>query len=204
MTEQEFISKVRSLMNEIGEDETFSLISDDTVKLDQYIKSCIEESINFVYMSCSVDYLPKKDFEVSGSETGDLSSLVIPKDFLRLIAIKMSTWKRGVSKVFPFDSKEYKTQHNEYTTAGVNKPVCVFGYNSTGDVIECFPPGTLEYAFYAKTASIDKENSDLGNLNKLMEVPTAYICASLVYAIFENITMSDKMKATAIELIPKS
>ena len=60
MTEQEFISKVRSLMNEIGEDETFSLISDDTVKLDQYIKSCIEESINFVYMSCSVDYLPKR------------------------------------------------------------------------------------------------------------------------------------------------
>ena len=39
MTETEIISKVRAIMNEIGEEASLSLLSEDTVKMDEYIKA---------------------------------------------------------------------------------------------------------------------------------------------------------------------
>ena len=48
MIETEIISKVRSIMNEIGDEDSLTLLSEDTVKLDEYIKSVIPDAVNIV------------------------------------------------------------------------------------------------------------------------------------------------------------
>ena len=42
MTVQEITTKVRAIMNEAGSEETFSLLSEDTVKLSEYIENVIQ------------------------------------------------------------------------------------------------------------------------------------------------------------------
>ena len=53
MTEQEIISKVKAILNEIGEEETLSLLSEDTVKIEEYIKAVIPDAVSLVQMNQS-------------------------------------------------------------------------------------------------------------------------------------------------------
>lgn len=48
MTKQGIIDKTRAIMNEIGEEENLSLLSEDTVKAAEYIESVIPDAINLI------------------------------------------------------------------------------------------------------------------------------------------------------------
>ena len=48
MTLAEVKLKIRTILNETGSEDSFSLISVDTVKLDDYIKSVIPDAVRFV------------------------------------------------------------------------------------------------------------------------------------------------------------
>ena len=60
MTEQEIIKKVRVIMNEAGEEAKLSLLSEDTVNLDEYIKSSIPDAVNIVIANSPVRCVNKK------------------------------------------------------------------------------------------------------------------------------------------------
>lgn len=60
MTEQEIISKVKAILNEIGEEETLSLLSEDTVKIEEYIKVVIPDAVSLVQMNSPVRCVNKK------------------------------------------------------------------------------------------------------------------------------------------------
>lgn len=202
MTISDIVTKVRVILNEAGEEESLHLLSEDTVKLTQYIESVIPDAINLVITVSPISHINT----TKGSNTlinGDGCSVIsLPTDFLRIAAIKLSNWKRSVSVVMPFGGDEYKKQHNVITRSGVNKPSCVFAYNTSGSIIECFPSGSLEYFHYVKSAS-SESNKGLGLVKEELLPAICYMCASLVYNIFENPNTSERMKAIAIELIPK-
>ena len=121
----EIISKVKSIMNEIGEEETnSSLLDEDTIKIDQYIESCIGDALAMIVLKSAIPVNPNNN-----DGTG---YIVLPDDFLKLIAFKMEGWKRTVSEAFPLDSEKAKQQSNEYTRGGNNKPVCVLSYSPEG------------------------------------------------------------------------
>ena len=61
MTEQEIISKVKAILNEIGEEETLSLLSEDTVKIEEYIKAVIPDAVSLVQMNSPVRCVNKKN-----------------------------------------------------------------------------------------------------------------------------------------------
>lgn len=200
MIVSDIITKVRTIMNEAGEEDSLHLLSDDAIKLTEYITSVIPDAINLVISIAPIKYI--NAFRLTSGIDSTCLALALPTNFLRLASIKFREWKRAVSKVYPFDSEEYKIQHNPITTAGVNKPCCVFAYNQIDPVIECFPPGQLEYFHYVKSASADN-NEGLDLVKDELFPSVCYMCASLVYSIFENSNTGDKMKAIAIELIPK-
>ena len=85
--------------------------------------------------------------------------------------------------------------HNTVTKAGVNKPCVVF----EGTGIKCFPHGVLEYFNYIPT--ISDADSDLSGLHSSLNAALSYLCASLVYDIFEMSSQSERMKLLAKELI---
>ena len=183
-------------MNEAGGEESLALLSEDTVKLDVYINSVIPDAANLLYASAPHHLIPAKNASGSINSSGIVS---IPSDFLRFHSLKLSSWKRGTAQVHAMDSEEYKRMHYATTTAGENKPRCVFEGASQ---IKCFPPsGALDYFYYvAKCNDVDEA---LGMPSSLAP-SLPYMCAALVYDIFEMGAQSDRMKSLAIELVSKS
>lgn len=202
MTSQEIINKVRVIMNEAGEEEELHLLSEDTVKLDVYIDSVIPDAVNLILLLSPIHYINIASSTINVQNINGAGVINLPSDFLKLVAVKLKEWKRAVFMAYPLNSEEYNIQHNSITRTGVNKPVCVLSYNVSGPTIECFPSGSMEYFSYIKSASISN-NKGLDILKETLHLAVCYMCASLVYNIFEMPQIGERMKSIAIDLIPK-
>lgn len=121
-------------MNEIGEEENLSLLSEDTVKLAEYIESVIPDAINLIAQdeNVSIALLNTGNMTSGGTSSEGCTVIPLPQDFLRFVSLRLSGWKREVQRISPFGSEDYKIQHNAVTRSGVNKPSCVFAHNRTG------------------------------------------------------------------------
>lgn len=207
VTKEDIISKVRSIMNEIGEDANTSLLDEDTIKIDEYIKSCIPEAVNLVIHSS-----PSKCVNPKSSSSSDIQknadgtgSVVLPTDFVKLIAFKMNGWKRIVTTAYPANSEQYKAQCNPLTRAGKSKPVCIINSNKQGArVLEYYSLSKTDTptidmfvyeAAYDEAEGLNMEKSDQ------MFGAVCYMTASLVYNIFENAATSEQMQKVALNLI---
>lgn len=208
MTHDQIIAKVRSIMNETGQDEGFSLLSEDTVKLDDYIKSCIPDAVNLVVLGSPIRCVNKKAYSPTTiNNNGDGTGyVVLPKDYISLIAFKMSVWNKVVVKAESVNSKAYAAQCNKVTRAGKNKPVCILNNVADDKIIEYYSIGLtdtpvvdlfLYEAKYTPESGLNLEESDP------IALAVCYMCTSLVYTIFENNTTAKEMKATALSLIPQ-
>ncbi len=195
MTEAEIVSKVRAIMNEIGEEQSLTLLSEDTLKLDDYIISALPDAVSFVQTKSS-RCVNKKDISYNGG--GKISSIAIPDDFVSLIAVKLNTWKKTCVALYTMNDEEYKRQCNDYTKSGVNKPVVVMGFNDTEQSFLLFPAADSIDIFayeaqYTGTLSLEAEDS--------LAIAICYKAASLVYAIFENKNQAQVMNELAISYI---
>lgn len=191
MTIADITTKVRTIMNEAGEEDILHLLSDDTLKLTQYIESAIPDAVNAISRIAPLNYLNASEGDVSITSIDGFGVITLPSDFLRLSALKLKGWKRAVGMIHLFGSEEYNIQHNEYSCSGVNKPVCLF---SGGKEIECVPSGEIEYFRYVKAATPE---SSLDILKPELHYGLCYMCASLVYEIFENIPSAERMRVIA-------
>ena len=202
MTLAEVKLKIRTILNETGSEDSFSLISVDTVKLDDYIESVIPDAVRFVTSQNIPDlYLPVESVSSAtvNSEDG-CSVVVVPSNFMRFLSCRCSGWKREVQEIG--DKEAYKANHNPITRAGVNKPECVYANTSSGKVIECFPSGTLSYFRYVKSVSIPTNDSEAISVSERILESICYAAAHLVYSIFENLTAAEAMKKISLELLP--
>lgn len=205
MTKQGIIDKVRTIMNETGAETSFSLISEDTVKLSIYIESVIPDAVNILSALEEVD----PSLLLTGNTTSSLESntdgctiVLLPADYLRFVSLRLSGWKREVQVVFPYGGDDYKIQHNPITRGGVNKPSCVYAYNSSGRCIECFPSGSLLYFHYVKSITSVNDNT-LNNLSDRLFASICYMCAYLVYNIYEMPNTGKQMYDIALQNVPK-
>lgn len=192
-------------MNETGSETSFSLISEDTVKLSLYIESVIPDAVNILSASSEVDpsLLPTANTSSFSENSADGCTVVLlPEDYLRFVSLRISKWKREVQVVYPYGGEDYKVQHNVVTRSGVNKPSCVYAYNSSGRCIECFPSGSLLYFHYIKSIK-NADDSSLVNLSDRLFTSICYMCAYLVYNIFEMSNTGKQMYDIALQNIPK-
>lgn len=203
MTLREIQDKVRVIMNEAGADEKLSLLSEDTVKLDDYITSCIPDAANFIMMVSPLRHLNPSSVSLEVEDMDGVGIISLPEDFLRLAAVKLNGWKRVVFTACTEGSEEYKVQSNPVTRSGVNKPCCALSYNRQGPVLECFPSGTLSFFHYIRSSESDPTGDGLEQLKPTLHLSVCYMCASLVYDIFEMPATSDRMKQVALDSIPK-
>lgn len=205
MTKDGIISKVRTIMNETGAEEGLSLLSEDTVKLSEYIEAVIPDAINILSAmeEVPVGLLPKSVVLSANENVEDGCSIVqLPEDFIRFIAARCDNWKREVQVIYPYGGEAYKQQHNPVTRSGVNKPSCVFANNVNGRCVECFPMGDLTYFSYVRAVE-SVENDGLKDLGDSMYGAICYMCAYLVYNIFEMPATGKQMYDIALQNIPK-
>jgi hypothetical protein len=202
MTEAEIITKVRAIMNEVGNDENLTLLSEDTISLDQYIKSVIADAVNLIVDNSPYRCVNRKSATANVSLVNGAGIIVVPEDYISLIALQLDGWKKIVAKTFELDSEEYKVNANSYTKAGINKPVVFNSYDATGRTLQCYPYASA-ISLFAYEGRYTPGGSIALNVNDPVAIAICYMCASLVYGIFENDTTSKVMSATAINLLPK-
>ena len=133
-----------------------ALMTENTLMLDDIIKSKIGDAVNAVSMSAPVELLGNgKEFadhyyvegdEVEGAELKALS-IVKPADYLRLIRAKMPDWDYEVSDTISVKSAEYRQQKSRFAGLRGNpqRPVVA----DTGTSIELFT------SYYDKVQTLD-------------------------------------------------
>lgn len=98
MTKQGIIDKTRAIMNEIGEEENLSLLSEDTVKLAEYIESVIPDAINLIAQdeNVSIALLNTGNMTSGGTSSEGCTVIPLPQDFLRfVVSTSFGMEKRG-------------------------------------------------------------------------------------------------------------
>lgn len=185
--ESVIIEKVRSILNEIGSDETLPIISEDTLSIDEYIKSVIPDAVTAVSEGGLLPVNPKTaEIESVTSDNDGVCVIDVPSDFLRLISIKLEPWRMSVSIAYKEGSEEHKRQSNPFTRSGISSPCAIITdkpnrklmlYSSYPD--EETKVDTFAYdAMYDGTLSIEQTDKQF--------LAVCYMCAYLVYTIFEN------------------
>ena len=204
MTENQIIDKVRVILNEAGEENSLALLTEDTVKLGDYIRESIPDAVTLIQMNSPLWPVNKKSvttLAVSVSNGGGVADA--PRDFVRLINVMVSDWKRQCCVSLSINSEAYKQQCNSYTRTGVNKPLCFYGHGRAGKQLYLYPFNTDSEVSYLNYEASYSPSSGLDlDANDPVFLAVCYMTASLVYTIFENKASADAMAQIAIKYIP--
>lgn len=141
LTFDEIVKKVRAKLDEIGMNESEMMDTDiDNANVDAVIKSNIPEAYRFVTLYADSEMLEGKDGSSASISVGDdmVARVSVPKDFLRLLAIRLSSWNSSCSELVRESSTEYRIASNKWTGGNQYKPVAALVNGSAGRSIELF------------------------------------------------------------------
>lgn len=116
MTHSDLVKGVLAKLNEIGYESEVSLLTD--------ISSAIADLPDYIDVALKDAVLRLERVNVKDVSIAD-GSVTLPDDFVSVVEIKGSTWKRAVEVVAEVGTPEYIMAMNEFTAPGVNNPVAV-------------------------------------------------------------------------------
>jgi len=164
----------------------------DTLSLDEIVKSKIADAATIVLRDAPPYLLDEGDemeleFSVDGI-VSDCGRAKLPDDFLRLVAIKMNSWRRSLNVAISEDSPLYAQQRSRF--AGIRgsneKPVAAIVHGSDGMYVECYPHGGgVAYARYIPRPFIESSQSGesiwlCSKLERAVVYYAAYLAASAI------------------------
>ncbi|WP_163267780.1 hypothetical protein [Dysgonomonas sp. 216] len=220
MMKAEFISRVMQIMNELGwnDIESDAFVGSDTSKVKGHIESVFVDAWRKAVNIFPKTYFTIKDFSdqklVSDIPHGT-GYIVLPEDFYSLVSFKMKGWQVVGETLIPSSDPIARIQANEYTRGNFVRPVCVLSNKGIKervddsyiypqkDVLEYYsvPVGSkqeIEEALYIPLISPLSDNT---KLNEKLFVPLAYLCASMVFYIFEKPDIAQVLENKATEII---
>lgn len=208
------------IMNELGWNDTQSdaFVGSDTTKVMGHIE--------YVFVDAwrkAVNILPKTYFTIKDFSDQKLVSdfphgigyIVLPDDFYSLVSFKMKGWQVASETLIPNSDPIARVQANEFIRGNICRPVCVKNSkvikvrieddyaHIQKDVLEYYsvPVGSEQIIEEALYIPIISPLSDNTKLSEKLFVPLAYICASMVFSIFEKTDISIQLEKTATEII---
>lgn len=136
----EICSKVLAFLDELGENDAAFILSDkDASELATIIGEVTPLSVRNVHLNAPNYLLDGEKCATWQNGSSDASSaghyfisdtrkvtIGLPKDFLRLVSVKMSSWMAPITGAITEDMPEYRMQANEYMRGTATKPVCAY------------------------------------------------------------------------------
>ena len=122
MTRNEIHNKIRHILDEVELSGNFEF--ENSPELYARIEAMLAPSIKEVLLAVPLFYLNKKDIpgEVEINQDGS-GKIELPKDFLKLVAFKMDSWRRTIYSAIDETSPLFPLQDSLVTRGGTNKPV---------------------------------------------------------------------------------
>ena len=128
----DLVKEMRIAMDEVKHDEDNDIFADDS---DEEMKQAIETAAQQLLMQAPAQMLLPERVVVSLNETGKQDydaiqtqytdghgCLVIPDDWLRLVALKLKSWSSSLTSLMDPDSKEAQMQASRWTRGTPQKP----------------------------------------------------------------------------------
>lgn len=177
----------------------------DTLALNDIIRSKIVEAVHRVELAAPAHLLEEgHDFSSGIYWNGDGSGWVLlPDDFMRLIAFRMSDWERTVYEAISVDDPLYAKQSSRYKgiRGNVQKPVCAIVNRAEGKALEFYAckdnTAMIVRAGYLPYPSIDA--NDGIDISQRCYEAVIYTIAALVAA-----TYGDSVKTTNLNELSKT
>jgi len=216
----EFIARVMQIMNELGWNDTESnaFIGSDTTKVKGHIESVFVDA-----WRKAVNLLPKTYFTIKDFKNQKLASdiplgigyIILPEDFYSLVSFKMRGWQVAAETLIPSSDPIARVQANEYIRGNIVRPVCILNNKAIKervdddfiypqkDVLEYYsvPVGSEQEIEEALYIPLIEPLSDNTKINEKLFIPLAYLCASMVFYIFEKPEIAQVLENKATEII---
>lgn len=193
----EIMRDVRIVLDQNTSSEALLTEGDvDTLTLDEIIESRICEGIQRIETIASPQFLDEgyvfADDQMSiywgKNESG---FIVLPEDFMRLIAFKMSDWEQTVYSAIPPTDPIYLKQSSRYKgiRGNTQKPVCAIVSRPEGKSLEFYSCKSQEaypsIALYRPYPKIDNRGKyKYIDISEKCYIAVVYAIASLVLAIY--------------------
>lgn len=183
------------------------LATDDieTLSLEDIIRSKFVEAVRRVETAAPVHFLEEGHDFGDAVYWGDLESgwVLLPDDFMRLIAFRMSDWERTVYAAISVDDPLYAKQSSRYKgiRGNVQKPVCAVVNRAEGKALEFYSCNS-EDAFVSRASYLPYPHIDEDDgidISERCYTAVVYTVAALVLT-----TYGEADKASALTELAKS
>lgn len=162
----------------------------DTLSLEEVIRSKIEDATRRVERHAPAAFLEEGHTFGDAVYWGDHDSgwVLLPDDFMRLIAFRMSDWERTVYNPISADDPRYGRQSSRYKgiRGNVQKPVCALVNRPEGKALEFYScnnkSATVERGSYLPYPRIDGDDG-IDICERCYEA-VVYMTAALVAATY--------------------
>lgn len=177
----------------------------DTLSLDEIIRSKIEEAARRVETAAPVHLLEEGHSFGDAVYWGQYESgwVLLPDDFMRLIAFRMSDWERTVYAAISADDPLYQKQSSRYKgiRGNIQKPVCAIVNLAEGKALEFYSCSSTDaYVSRASYLPFPKVDEDGGiDISEKCYMAVVYMTAALTL-----LTCGEADKASAMTDLSKT
>lgn len=175
----------------------------DTLSLNEIIRSKIEEAVRRVETSAPT-FLLEEGHTFGDSvfwEDNNSGWTLLPDDFMRLIAFRMSDWERTCYNAISVDDPIYDLQSSRYkgVRGNVQKPVCAVVNRAEGKALEFYSCNSedayVKRATYLPYPVIDDEDGI--DISERCYTAVVYTTASLVLTAYGANNRAEQLTALA-------
>lgn len=175
----------------------------DTLSLNEIIRSKIEEAVRRVETSAPT-FLLEEGHTFGDSvfwEDHNSGWTLLPDDFMRLIAFRMSDWERTCYNAISVDDPIYDLQSSRYkgVRGNVQKPVCAVVNRAEGKALEFYSCNSEEAyvkrATYLPYPKIDDEDGI--DISERCYTAVVYTTAALVLTAYGANERAEQLNALA-------
>lgn len=175
----------------------------DTLSLNEIIRSKIEEAVRRVETSAPT-FLLEEGHTFGDSvfwEDNNSGWTLLPDDFMRLIAFRMSDWERTCYNAISVDDPIYDLQSSRYkgVRGNVQKPVCAVVNRAEGKALEFYSCNSEEAyvkrATYLPYPEIDDEDGI--DISERCYTAVVYTTAALVLTAYGANDRAEQLNALA-------
>lgn len=178
----------------------------NTLSLEELVRSKIVEAVHRVETIAPVNRLDVGvDFSDAGVYWDNLESgrLILPDDFMRLIAFRMSDWERTVYMAISVDDPLYEKQSSRFKgiRGNTQRPICAIVNGAEGKLLEFYSCNSTD-AYIARANYIPYPTVDLDGGIEICE--RCYEAVVYTVAALVLITVGETEKASVLSDLAKS
>lgn len=174
----------------------------DTLSLNEIVRSKIEEAVRRVETTAPT-FLLEEGHTFGDSVFWDNNSgwTLLPDDFMRLIAFRMSDWERTCHNAISVDDPLYDLQSSRFkgVRGNVQKPVCAVVNRAEGKALEFYSCNSEEAyvkrATYLPYPKIDDEEGI--DISERCYTAVVYTTAALVLTAYGANDRAEQLNALA-------